>query len=99
MPPQPVDPEREQRRRHDHLQHRKRDDDAGHRGRRQDRGHGRHMAERDRRQRAPHAARAPLLHPQRDRKEPSHSGINPVVGAEHEHRIPCHGDLASSVQA
>ena len=40
------------------------------------------VPDRDRHQRAQHGAPGALLHPQRDREQPAHRGIEPVIGAE-----------------
>jgi len=51
------------------------------------------MSEGDGRQRTPHRRGTPGLHPQRDGKQPSHPGINPVICAEANHRVPVHEPL------
>ena len=62
--------------------------DGAHRQRHADRaGDGQRMAGTERHQRAKHSSAPALLQPERDRKQPAHSGIDAVKGAErNQHR-------------
>jgi hypothetical protein len=94
MTPQPIESEHRQHRGDEDSERVHRDDDLRQADGQQDHAYGGGVTESDRRERAPDAARAASLHAERHGEQPSHAGIDAVIRAEKDHRVPIH-DSAS----
>jgi hypothetical protein len=82
VPPQPIEPERDQDGPDDDPERGEWHDQLCRGGNGQHHADGSTVTEHDWRKRAPHASRTPLLHPECNREEPTHPGIDPVVCTE-----------------
>ena len=79
---EPEDAERDQRDAGADVQRLGVGDDAQHDDQERDERDRALMPDRDRPQRPQHGAPGTLLHPQRDREQPAHRGVEPVIGAQ-----------------